>query len=393
MPQDDKLAVLYRSALGKLLDKVTSWIGDEQKIKKIASGSFSESIKTLPLSVQSYEKLLLLALLYPFLFVALFWVGGATGTMGGIELLPVIESPWQRVLMILGLVAMFAGTKIGFDDNKSRAVRAFAVAGAFAFAVAGAGAFAFAVAVAGALAKVYPMLAARRLLALFWLVLSLIYLGFAFSLPGLVAQVADKPAEMTLVIFLVVLPLANVPIDWFSLAVTRKLLHQIQAQSHTGLRAFIWSLLDVVLALILLLLTGGVTVALLSFGNAVSGGQFFDVQAVLDAIRANPTDINNYWVYFMVFSTLVPTAIHFLVAAFALGTYVPPSVLPHLKSQASTLLYLSLGQPLGFLIPPVALAWLLLWGIPEHGGVIGGWLLGCLQSIVESTGYLFTGLL
>ena len=133
----------------------------------------------------------------------------------------------------------------------------------------------------------------------------------------------DNEASKLFLIFLGLLPLINSVFDWLSLAVTRSLLKHVashsEATSHIALNAVFGLALGVVLlAVLAMTITAALqTMDLLS----VSGGgqELFDIAGVLHRVHTNPADPAVWWVYFTLFSTLLPTLAH---AAIVSGSFV-----------------------------------------------------------------------
>ena len=52
-----------------------------------------------------------------------------------------------------------------------------------------------------------------------------------------------------------------------------------------------------------------------------------DLQTILQEIRKNPLQADYFWIYFLFFSTLVPTAVHAWIASFSVLVWIPRSLL------------------------------------------------------------------
>ncbi len=115
--------------------------------------------------------------------------------------------------------------------------------------------------------------------------------------------------------FLSLLPLANAPLDWLSLGLTRGLLRYGLARGGTW-RIVAISLVDIGLAAALMFPLAAITVAVVGLANwsALAGGgaAVLPIVATLDALVAAPADPQFYWIYLMLFSTLVPSLLHVL---------------------------------------------------------------------------------
>ncbi|HJN25537.1 MAG TPA: hypothetical protein QGG18_07610 [Rhodospirillales bacterium] len=117
------------------------------------------------------------------------------------------------------------------------------------------------------------------------------------------------------IVFLGLLPLANAPLDWLSLGLTRGLL-----RFGLGTGRFFWvafiSLLDIAAAGLLMFAVAFMTTSAISLANlfAVLGGgePVLPVLPLLHAMRDAPNDPVFYWVYLMLFSTMLPSLVHIL---------------------------------------------------------------------------------
>lgn len=106
------------------------------------------------------------------------------------------------------------------------------------------------------------------------------------------------------------LPLVNAPLDWISLGLTRGLLRE--ALVRRGAWGLVFSTFDLLLAMGLMVPLICLTVGIIRVANMAAGGGEapFDLGGVIAEIRQSPADPAHYWVYFMFFSTLIPTLIH-----------------------------------------------------------------------------------
>lgn len=117
---------------------------------------------------------------------------------------------------------------------------------------------------------------------------------------------------VTPLLLLIVLPLLNALFDALSYAVTLALLRR-------GLSArlpLIWGLADLALACLLFFALGATLVAALHGLSLLAGSSLVDLGALFDGIAARPGDY--VWLYLMLFSTILPTAVHFLVSLLGL---------------------------------------------------------------------------
>lgn len=123
--------------------------------------------------------------------------------------------------------------------------------------------------------------------------------------------------RFTLLLAIGLLPLINAPFDWASIGLTRTLLYRNLDTPSARMR-FVWSALDLVGALALLVLLALTSVLAMEMFNAAAfaGGAAtppVDVAGMLADIGAEPYAARHFWLYFALFSTLLPTLIHCLV--------------------------------------------------------------------------------
>ena len=117
------------------------------------------------------------------------------------------------------------------------------------------------------------------------------------------------------IVFMTLLPLANAPLDWLSLGLTRGLLRYGLARGGTWRIAAV-SLVDIVFAATLIFPLAAITTAAVCLANwfAVSGGgeAVLPIVSMLESMRNAPGDPRYYWIYLMLLSTLVPSFVHIL---------------------------------------------------------------------------------
>lgn len=336
-----------------------------------------------PWGADSYEFTLRMAVIYPFASLLIIWMVTGQNTSGISDLLPENLAVRQRVdavtAMSLAAVLYYASMKAGGGRQWAYQAGGFVVACAVAVSVGGAAAVAFAIygalavavtvaggraftgavtlafssAFGGAVAVAFggtiaiaiaggcavtvayavpyawkTMSRCGRLGLFFWLYIALM----AFTLTTLAhfAQPVklDNEASKFLLVFLALLPLINSIFDWLSLAVTRWLLRHVAEGKLSGFHVAGKALLSLAAGVLLLAaLAIGVTAALqtmnlLSQGNG--GHEFFDLAGTLDRVRTNPADPAVAWVYFTLFSTMLPTLAHLVVVAGSFVTWRLP---------------------------------------------------------------------
>ena len=400
-----------------------------------------------PLTVESYQFCFLLALLYPIFGFLLGWSMGGSGTLNTMELLPAETpllsrlvffltlsvsislavwsrklTGWRFALAVAVAIAIatvgttftgdtvstagtsavaFVGAVAGAGSFAFAVPSAFPVPGAVALAFAVAFAFAFAAAFAAAFAVAFPVAVAlvfafafavfisiawlygkaiqKKRLATYWYIYSLFF--FTGSLAILVW--VDNTAAVSLLLFYLILPLANTPLDWLSLGITRALLQSIRFNQHRFRKALVWGALDLGLALIALLLVSGVTVSVISLANLLAIKPIIDLQALFNSLASLDNWKDNLWIYFMLLSTLIPTAVHFSLVGGALTLSVSnkkrADILKDFEtndhSAKKAWIYVSLMPAFGFVLAPTLLLYGLYQLLHSFGASLGNSLL------------------
>jgi hypothetical protein len=211
----------------------------------------------------------------------------------------------------------------------------------------------------------------------------LIY-SLLFCVLGYVSLISLKDDKyMIYLLFLILLPLVNAPLDWLSLGVTRGLLQAVRTGRHSSHRALGFALADLGLALVFLFLITAVLVGVTALGNSVSGKTLVDIGGILQDVRCAPAKVDHWWIYFMLLSTLVPTLIHFALAGGAATLWIPRPVRLWLadgleRDQHKAFLawlYLTFMPVLGFIIVPGALLHSLWWLVTTQDAWLGTHLL------------------
>lgn len=161
-----------------------------------------------------------------------------------------------------------------------------------------------------------------------WLILLLsVFLISYFS------SVLDlKNESRSIIVFLGILPLLNVVFDWFSLGVTRFLLRKTN-NDNAYYRPYLNGFIDAIAAIIILILLAICITSTLQFMNilAYAGGAsqpMIDLPGVIKTMRERPGDPAVWWVYIMLFSTLLPSFAHAVIASGHVVTWgLPRSLL------------------------------------------------------------------
>ncbi|WP_306030685.1 hypothetical protein [Stappia sp. MMSF_3263] len=337
------------------------------------------------LTTRLYDKALLLAVAYPILLLVGQWVvTGAEGRIGSLPVLPEAEfwsaraalmavllilvagkigqnltsasprpgwskasgwlfffafafaivaaviatgaGPFALAVVIAGVGAFaLAGAVVDVDVGASATgtalvgagtgAGAFAVSGTFAGAVAIAVASAGAGAVAGAVAIEFldrrggPAHARVFLTCIVLVALMVAALALDWS--------AVPDDRRSLFLFLAALPMLNGVFDLVSYALTLSLIRR-------GLRAqlpVVWGLADLALACLLFLGLGTVLVVAVHGLNLLAGVPFIDLSALFAGIHVDPGAY--VWLYLMLFSTVLPTALHGMVSLIGLQGLCP----------------------------------------------------------------------
>jgi hypothetical protein len=224
------------------------------------------------------------------------------------------------VLVALGLAfaCAYAGAS-GFAGAFAVAVAVGgAVAGSFAGAGASgvAGATAVATAIGAAVAQGWIGARTRR-------PASTLGLYAALLLIALIAVVVATPAwrpgvlgerDVTVILFFGFLPLLNAAADFASTGLTRWWLRQ---GVRAGLiRHAVW---DALAAVGIFLLMGFAIIAVVHWVRPQDGRALANLSGLFADLHG-PEAHNYFWLYFCLFSTLLPTALHGVVACFALFT-------------------------------------------------------------------------
>ncbi len=397
-----------------------------------------------PFTPESYQFCFLLAFLYPVLSFLLTWAAGGNGSLGSLDVLPTETPFWQRWGLILGLGVSVSLAIWGPRLSGWKSIVAFtfsvvvagvvavaagtgvvagtvAIAGAFAFAFSFAFSFAGAVIVTGvvtvtvavavtftgvvAFSSVIAIVASlpfyvwisipvilafglqwlyekaikKRELATYWLVYTVLFLA-----AGIISLVwIDGSGVAIILLFYLVLPLVNTPLDWLSLGITRALLQSIRFNHHRFGMAVLWSLVDLVIALFALFLVSGVIVSIVSITNLFAVTPIIDLEATFTSLSSLDNWKDNLWIYFMLLSTLVPTAVHFALAGGAVTLLVTQKrriqILKDTESNdlraKEAWLYVSIMPAVGFVLAPTLLFYGLYWVLHWHGAWLGQTLL------------------
>jgi hypothetical protein len=428
-------ARLFARWLKKLLDKVDSFFGDaDMADRTLFPHAFG--LQTLaPLwTAPAFDRCLLLALIYPIAMIFLIWaVSGHVGPAEAAIGLQKVVGAWRRLLALgalasaavalsiwlwkenwtafvcypIGLTLIYLSTVAGaFDIAVAGAValafgvafasaRASALRGAFAitfastfavafakvgassnlqFIIAGAIAFAIAAAVTLLQTTARGFRAQGPFQVIFLLMLQLFCLVAAKLLSPLSTWDLCGP----LLLFLGLLTLLNAPFDWGSLGLTRALLRR--GLERGGWWPFLYGLVDAALAAVIiaaLALTMVLGVQAFDDLAAHGGGEVKRILPLVpffDGIAKNPSAPEYWWVYALLFSTMIPSLLNLMIggASLARGVpFVPQLLLPFM--------------PIGRAVPAFDRAWIALVLTLQS---VGGAVLGLLMQFLLAYGML-----
>lgn len=224
-------------------------------------------------------------------------------------------------------------------------------------------------------------------LAWFWLVYSVLF----FMLGYVVLDFLENSQALIFLMFWLLLPLVNAPMDWLSLGVTRGLLQSMRAGQHSGLIVLVWTVADLLFALVFLFLITAALVGMTALGNATTSKILVDISHILKQVRNDPANINQWWIYFMLLSTLVPTLVHFALAGGVATLWLPRKARLWLANGLERDLhktfaawaYLTFMPMIGFILMPCALLYFLWWLLNVHGGWLGMRLLDWAEMLAH----------
>ncbi|MEM1275871.1 MAG: hypothetical protein AAGH74_05055 [Pseudomonadota bacterium] len=324
----------YSRLMGRALDRIDRWLMPKSVEKygrqwdQIRAKDKLEAARvvTHPFGWPLFDRALLLAFIYPIGLMVLLWV--ATGwriPLGDFEVLP--DQPswwWERLALGLAIVLYIGSFKL---RSPARLVMqlvalgsAFAVSVAVSVAGTGAVTVAVSVAVAGALGLVWALsgLAANGRGGIGFGLFTLVLFGLLFA----AAALGDLGNEgvRTFLIFLGLIPLTNACFDYLSLGLTRLLLRRGQADAG---RAILFGVLDLAAAFLFFTALGMTLILLFHVVNTLQGAPVVDLDALFANLRNPEQPGQNAWIYGMIFSTLLPTFLHFSLASFSLIAWIP----------------------------------------------------------------------
>ncbi len=378
-----RIAPVYERMLRRTLDAVDRFFGDaDQAERTLFPGAFGLRQRAPLWTAQSYDRCLLIALAYPVAVIVLVWA--ATAHVGPAETalrLPAGAEGWRRALSVATL-ALLAFTGLRAEHAKGGwatgwwmvlfaavgmasvlavepGIGALAATGLLIILAAevqprystGTAAVAAAAAVALAVGSI-----SNNLLSIFASVVVLTgvaevvkrsagasedrgRLGAYLSAWTVLLFLASITAPLWLgdsgrwygvgavLLFLVVLSVVNAPFDWITLGLTRALLRR--GLELGGWWPLVFGLIDLfVAAAVVIVLAVATLWAVQLFGHftLIGGGALvLDVARLLEALAdpARRTEAEYWWLYAMLFATLIPSIVNVALGALSLMRGVP----------------------------------------------------------------------
>lgn len=219
----------------------------------------------------------------------------------------------------------------------------------------------------------------------FWYIYSL------FFTPSSLASLVwiDNSKSVLVLLFYLILPLVNTPLDWLSLGITRGLLQSIRFNQHRVGKTLIWSALGLVLVVLALLLVSSVTVSVISIANLLAVNPIIDLKALFESLGILDNWKDNLWIYFMLLSTLIPTVVHFALAGGALTLSVSKKTRQAILNDMETnnlsakraWIYVSVMPAVGFVLAPALLLYGLYSLLHAYGAMLGFYLSGWVKML------------
>lgn len=399
---DGQISIVYERMLRSTLDGIDWLFGDKGQQSNVVGGFFRLRERAPLWTAQSYDRCLLLALMYPGLVVISVWAGSghvgpaeralhlptdANGLQRGIILaasfvmiLSFLQFMRQRefrnhvrwfvatflamsvfiafvypglatiaIALVLSFAFAFAVAAV-VSITRADALRgagggtlAFATAGAFAIAIAGSqfaitqGIFAYSAGLAAAAILAFVFAAGvaltlhasrkRGWLGIVLLIWSALVFLSALVSPAWMAGLSSWPFAGAVLLFLVILTTLNAPFDWLSLGLTRALLRK--GLELGGWWPLVVGLLDLLAAAAVVAMLSVVTLLSVQFFEQLTlwaGGEpIVKVKDILAALadprrRLAP---EFWWIYAMLFSTLLPSVLNVSLGTLSLLRGVP----------------------------------------------------------------------
>lgn len=119
-----------------------------------------------------------------------------------------------------------------------------------------------------------------------------------------------------ILIYLFSIPIVNSLFNFVSIGTTRKLL-RCRLEAGNAFRRIGWSCLDCIMAILITALLMLAMSCYIEILNRLASQPLLPIEPIHEAIKLNPWDPKNYWIYITLLSTLIPTFIHLSLALIA----------------------------------------------------------------------------
>lgn len=296
LKKETKLARLYDSYLRRGLEAADTFFGP------------------CPFGYRAWSVCFMVAFIYPVVLYNVHWALGGSGSLGGIDFITAYPGSQIRITF-LTLLPIIVGSPVYFWRSqinriakaKYSRIRSLALAigvafaGALVFLFGGAGAVAFAFA---GVVVFSPSVAGAGVIAVALLGAAAVAVTFAVLQGTVTLQL------LAFVVFLILLPLVNSVFDYLSWGITRSLGRMLQRHLSLG-RAILLGMVDITVAVALLVtLASGFGFSLVVMNNVLLLGEPMKFEKIVAQAVDGPFS-EGLWITAMLFSTLIPTAIHF----------------------------------------------------------------------------------
>lgn len=392
LKQGGSIRLIYIDLITRVLDGLDRFLGDYDKAALSLRVPFGRWPSRPYWTGWSFDKCLLLAMVYPLLAMFVTWA--ATGDVGEFGSNLGLKANVPPYLSGTGLALVFwimiAAWLANHSKNRyslvwllsvaaaSIATGGIAGAGAVACAVAAAVAvagtgspkgaiavavscvgactgaivwanaslnvlavtLAFAVTIAISLSLLVQWASNRRRLGTLWLILWPLEIVGCYGLLWAANRAGLGDGALLFIVLLALVPLVNVPFDWASVGFTRALLRygcepNVLSPLWLGLIDFAIGLFLVILLAISLIFALHLVDVIIS--RAPNEPQLIDLPRRLVDIGRDPFDHGNWWVYLTLFSTLIPSAFNLLIGILSLVTWSIPTWRNELIKQIKSL--------------------------------------------------------
>lgn len=294
------------------------------------------------------------------------------------------------VFLFTGLIGLAFGVATAFEIPF---LGGFTFGGTLGFAIAGVGGVALLIALPIAFAGETAVRRGGGPVGYFSLVL---VLALLLAASAVIVDPTNRAAT-TWLIFFGVMPLVNAVFDYFSMGLTRWLLRL--GARHPGW-AIVCGLGDLAAALAAFVALGFALIAAIHGMNALAGAPLLDLQTLFADLREGRWQ-QYWWLYLIIFSTVVPTLLHAAACVWSFiawtewlfkrpALWLMDRIAPdHGLMKVGATFLLSLMATLAVVVPVFVLFWggtYLIDYYPEVGREIGGTYLWIFESFAQWLG-------